>query len=190
MTETPRRHMKRRFAGTLRAAHVALTPVSEGDLPTLFRWINTRDDVVLSAPYRPIGEREHVRWLEAIQQRTDVALFGIRLVQTGALIGSCQLHSIHPVHRTAELQIRIGEGAERGAGRGSEAVVLLLNFGFRDLNLNRIFLHVFANNEPALRMYEKVGFTREGVLRRAAYIDGSYVDIVVMGILREEHLGR
>ena len=94
------------------------------------------------------------------------------------------------MHRTAELQIRIGEGAERGAGRGSEAVVLLLNFGFRDLNLNRIFLHVFANNEPALRMYEKVGFTREGVLRRAAYIDGSYVDIVVMGILREEHLGR
>jgi diamine N-acetyltransferase len=182
--------MKRRFGGTLRAAQVALTPLSVDDVPTLFRWINTRDDVLLSAPYRPISERQHASWFEEIQQRKDVALFGIRLVQTGALIGSCQLHSINTVHRTAELQIRIGEGSERGSGRGSEAVLLLLDFGFRDLNLNRIFLHVFATNEPALRMYEKVGFTREGVLRRAAYIDGSYVDIVVMGILREEHVGR
>lgn len=178
-----------KFAGTLRGRHVALTPLMADDIPVLFRWINTRDDVLPSAPYRPVGERQHAAWFEEIQRRHDVVLFGIRLARSGTLIGSCQLHGISPVHRTAELQIRIGERSERGAGRGTEATALLLDFGFRDLNLNRIGLHVFATNEPALRMYEKIGFAREGLLRKAAHIDGAYVDIVVMGILREDYLG-
>ena len=95
----------------------------------------------------------------------------------GRLIGSCQLHGIHPVHRSAELQIRIGEAGERGRGHGTEAVTLLVDFAFRDLNLRRVALHVLATNERALKMYERIGFVREGVLREAAHVDGEYVDV-------------
>ena len=170
--------------------HVALTPLTAEDLPSLFRWINEREQVLLNAPYRPVSERQHAAWFEDIQQRRDTVIFGIRLRGNGRLIGSCQLHGISAVHRTAQLQIRIGELQERGHGYGTEATRLLLEVGFRDLNLHRIYLHVWANNEPALSMYDKLGFVREGVLRRAAYIDGEYLDVVVMGILREEHLGQ
>ena len=101
-------------------------------------------------------------------------------MKTKKLIGTCQLHSISAVHRHAELQIRIGDVKQRGHGYGTDAVQLLLKFGFDDLNLHRIFLHVFADNKAAVRTYEKCGFKREGILRHAAHIDGRYVDDVLM----------
>jgi RimJ/RimL family protein N-acetyltransferase len=174
----------------LKGKHVQLSSISAADLPVMLQWINDREQVLLNAPYRPVGETEHVAWFEAVQRHNETVILGIRLLKSGDLIGSCQLHSIHPTHRSAELQVRIGAVKERRHGYGSEAVELLLGFGFRDLNLHRVQLHVWATNEPALRMYEKIGFVREGVLRRAAHIDGEYVDVVVMGVLREEYPGR
>jgi RimJ/RimL family protein N-acetyltransferase len=133
-----------------------------------------------------VGEASHRAWFESVQQRDDLVVFGIRLVDDDALIGSCQLHSIHAVHRSAELQMRIGSARHRGRGYGSEALGLLLAFAFRDLNLHRVYLHTFATNEVAIRVYEKAGFTTEGTLRDGAYIDGRYVDVLVMSLLAGE----
>jgi RimJ/RimL family protein N-acetyltransferase len=63
---------------------------------------------------------------------------------------------------------------------------LLLRHGFCTLNLNRIFLRVFAENKRAIRTYEKVGFVHEGRLRQAVYKNGAYSDILYMSVLREE----
>jgi RimJ/RimL family protein N-acetyltransferase len=169
------------------AKHVVLVPLTLDDLPLLFAWINDREQVLFNAPYRPVHENQHKDWFEAIQHRSDVAIFGIRLRRGNALIGSCQLHSISYVHRTAELQIRIGDVAQRGHGYGKEAIHLLLGFAFKDLNLHRVYLHVFSSNTTAIQAYERAGFIREGVLRKAAHIDGQYVDVIIMGILREEY---
>ena len=169
---------------------VVLSAITAADSPILWRWINNRQDVLLNAPYKPISERQHQAWFEEIQSRHDLVMFAIRLQKTHKLIGTCQLLNIHSIHRSAELQIRMGESAYRGAGYGTEAVELLLDFAFKDLNLQRVSLHVFRSNEAALRSYEKVGFVREGILRRSAHIDGEYVDMVVMGLLREEYAGR
>lgn len=167
----------------LQSSDIALAPVSRTDLPQLFAWINDRDLVVLSASYRPVNELQHEAWLERILLRDDVYLFGIRQLASGRLIGSCQLLAFDRTHRTAELQIRIGDEQARGHGYGRQAVGLLLRFGFDDLNLHRIGLHVLADNAAAIRTYEKAGFVREGVLREAAYVDGRHRDVVVMGIL-------
>ncbi|MCK4394325.1 GNAT family N-acetyltransferase [Candidatus Bipolaricaulota bacterium] len=171
----------------LKSAHVALTPLMLADMSVMFDWINDREQVLFNAPYKPVSEGQHQAWFEAIQQRNDVVIFAIRLLETDKLIGSCQLHSINYVHRSAELQIRIGKVSKRGQGCGTEAVHLLLDFAFKDLNLQRVYLHVFSKNAAAIRVYEKAGFVREGVLRQAAHIDGRYVDAIVMGILREEY---
>jgi RimJ/RimL family protein N-acetyltransferase len=178
--------MTDRIAG-VRGEQVALTPLTVGDLPVMFGWINDRNEVLWNAPYRPVTEAQHAEWFETIQRQKDSVIFGIRLVETGRLIGSCQLHSIKDIHRSAELQIRLGESDGRNHGCGTEAVRLLLEFAFKDLNLRRICVHVLATNERALRLYERAGFVREGTLREAAHIDGRYVDIVLLGILRHEH---
>ena len=169
-----------------RLRDIALVPVERDDLPLLFNWINDRDLVVLSAPYRPIDGPRHESWFESMLKRDDVHLFGIRHLESGRLIGSCQLLGVHPVHRHAELQVRIGEPEARGRGYGTQALELLVRFGFVDLHLHRISLQVFADNAVAIRTYEKVGFRREGVLRDAAYVDGKYVDVVTMGILESD----
>src|SRR5258705_12439879 len=91
-----------------RSEHVALTPLSAGDLPVMFGLINDRREVLWNAPYRPGSEAQRAEWFDAIQRRKDTVIFGIRLLDTQKLIGSCQLHSINDIHRTAELQIRLG----------------------------------------------------------------------------------
>ena len=68
----------------------------------------------------------------------------------------------------------------------TEAVRLLLDFGFGELNLHRISLHVFEDNERARSVYRKAGFIEEGLLREAAFIDGRYRSVRVMGLLASE----
>jgi RimJ/RimL family protein N-acetyltransferase len=173
----------------LKATEIRLAALTMADAPQLYAWINDREQVLFNAPYRPVSEPQHLEWLASITTRPDTVIFGIRTAKHDTLVGSCQLHSINRVHRTAELQIRIGETAARGKGYGKEAVQLLLDFAFSDLNLHRVFVHVFADNTPAIRLYESTGFKREGELREAAFIDGNYVDVLVMGVLESEHGG-
>jgi diamine N-acetyltransferase len=165
---------------------ILLSALRASDLPLLWEWINHREQVLFNSSYRPISESQHRSWFDDISKRSDLVMFGIRLANSGKLIGTCQLHSISSVHRCAELQIRIGDVAQRGKGHGTAAVNDLLAFGFRDLNLNRVFLYVFVDNVAAIKTYAKCGFKKEGVLRKAAYIDGRYVDVSIMAILRAE----
>ena len=170
----------------MKQARVTLSPITMADAPVLFKWINDRDLVLFNSAYQPTHEASHRAWLKGLAARKDLVAFAIRAARTRRLLGMCQLTSISRVHRTADLQIRMGDNQTRGKGLGLEAVRLLCAFGFRDLNLHRISLQVFATNKRAIKTYQRAGFTHEGTLREAAFIDGQRVDVVVMGILEDE----
>jgi UDP-4-amino-4,6-dideoxy-N-acetyl-beta-L-altrosamine N-acetyltransferase len=163
---------------------VRLRHVGDSDFDVLFEWINNRDLVAFNAPFREISLPEHLAWFERIRAQEDIAFFMIENVETGLTIGSCQLLNIHPIHRSAELQIRIGAMNFQNQGAGSEAVRQLTDYGFSVLNLHRISLHVFENNLRAIRVYEKNGFAREGLFRQAARIEGHWLDVVYMAKVR------
>jgi RimJ/RimL family protein N-acetyltransferase len=76
-----------------------------------------------------------------------------------------------------------------GAGWGTDAQRVLLAFGFGTLGLERIWLTVNADNARAIRSYEKVGFQREGLMRRAFRVKGELGDVLMMAILRDEWRG-
>lgn len=178
---------RRAVAATATAApRVTLSAITRGDAPSLFKWINDRDLVRFNTAYRPVHEVSHREWVAGLPGRRDLVAFAIRMAKGGKLIGVCQLTGINPVSRSAELQIRLGEAAARGKGLGLEAVRLLTAFGFRDLNLHRIALQVFATNTRAIKTYEAAGFRHEGTLRDAAFIDGRFVDVRVMAMLVDE----
>jgi diamine N-acetyltransferase len=172
----------------LRGPRIELTPIEAADLPQLRAWINDRETAVLSTAYRPVNARQQDAWFAKLDDRPDQVVFAIRAAEE--LIGTCNLTGIQPIHRSAELAIRIGDPARRGQGLGSEAVELLLQHAFADRNLHRVSLQVFADNEAALRSYRKVGFVHEGTLREAAFIGGRYVDVHTMSVLRDEWLDR
>jgi RimJ/RimL family protein N-acetyltransferase len=168
---------------------VELTPLREEDSDLLFEWINDQDLVELSSPFAPVSRNDHDAWFRSIRDREDVEIFAIRLRDGDRLIGSCQLNRIDRRNRACELQIRIGDADAQGRGYGTEALRQLLAHAFGPLGMERVGLHVLDGNEAALRAYEKVGFSREGVLRGAALIGGDRRDLVLMGILRSEFEG-
>lgn len=104
----------------------------------------------------------------------------------GQMIGVCGLHGFDATHRACELGITIGERAYWGKGYGREVVKLLLDYAFRLLNANRVYLRVHARNERAIRAYKACGFIEEGRLRQHVWSDGSYDDLIYMGVLRQE----
>jgi RimJ/RimL family protein N-acetyltransferase len=162
---------------------VLLRPLADSDSDSLFRWINDRATVVYNAPFQPVARPQHDAWFAAIRQDPSVRIFAIVDRRDGRMVGSCQLLNISQQHRSAELQIRIGEPSARGQGVGTQAVQALLAYGFGELGLHRISLTVRADNERAIRSYRKCGFEVEGVLRDAAFIEGSFVDLLSMARL-------
>ena len=93
---------------------------------------------------------------------------------------------INHIHRTATLGIFIGEDKQWNQGYGTEAIKLLLDYGFRYLNLNNINLNVIEFNKRAQACYKKCGFKEIGKRRKANYTNGKYYDIISMDILAEE----
>jgi len=170
------------MTGTTDTAYLA--PLTDADSEQLFDWINDRDLVVLSAPFRPVHRPDHDAWFRDIRSRKDVAIFGIRRTADHRLVGSCQLHSIDTAQGSAELQIRIGVASARGVGIGTAACRALLRHAFDDLNLRRVHLHVLDTNIAAKRLYERIGFTVQRVERDAVFIDGRSRDLVWMAIAR------
>lgn len=101
-------------------------------------------------------------------------------------IGQCALFNFDSVARTAELGITIGDPAYWGKGYGREAIQLLLTYGFRHHNLNKVHLRVHARNERAVRAYAACGFVEEGRMRQQVWSDGAYDDLICMGVLHNE----
>lgn len=111
---------------------------------------------------------------------------GFAIEADGKLIGQCALFNFNHVARTAELGITIGDKAYWGRGYGTEAIRLLLDYGFRHHNLHRVFLSVNGTNARAIGAYQRCGFVEEGRLRAHAWSNGQYIDLLYMGILRDE----
>lgn len=166
---------------------ICLRPLQKKNSSLLYEWINDRELIIHNAPYFPISKSDHEAWIERMMKKqSDLVIFVIEELQTKKAIGTCQLLNINWYHRSAELQIRIGKSNNHDKGYGSEAVKQLCNFGFEDLNLYRIYLHVFSDNSRAKRAYEKNGFIQEGILRKAVFINGNRKDVLVMSKMRTD----
>lgn len=166
--------------------NIVLRELRESDLTHTHRWVNDRNLKLYSGPYHPVSELETRKWYEKVSLDTNSYIFVIETSTEQRVIGICSLANIDRVARKAELRIKIGEREYWGQGYGVEATRLLVQFGFTDLNLHRIYLFVFEDNQRAIRAYEKCGFVREGQLKDDAFINGRYVDSIVMGITTNE----
>lgn len=125
-------------------------------------------------------------FIEKMNASTHEVLFGIVVRETDRLIGSTGLSQIDLRNQNASFGTMIGEKSAWGKGYGTEATRLVVRYAFEELHLNRVQLHVYAYNLRGIRVYEKVGFRREGVLRQAHVYDNRFWDTVVMAMLREE----
>lgn len=158
------------------------------DIPGFLEWVNDWDTtrtLSLRAPMSlPMEERWFERMLEA--QGRDQYFFVACLLENDRVIGNTALLELDLFNGNAGLGITVGKAADRGKGHGGEMLRAILRFGFGQLRLERIWLDVYADNDGARRLYERIGFTYEGTLRRAAFREGRWLDVVRMSILADE----
>lgn len=162
-----------------------LSPMNIEDAPTYVKWLNDKtvsENLGLDMKVITLeGERE---WLK--KKQSDYT-FSIVLKENDELIGNCGFTEIDLIHRNATLGIFIGEEENRGKGYGKEAIKLLLEYGFNNLNLNNIMLSVYDFNKRAIKIYEGLGFKKFGTRHKSHYFKGKFYDEIQMEILKEEY---
>jgi len=165
---------------------VSLRPISRSDTANILKWRNS-DNVRSNFVFQDILSREaHERWLNDYIDAGNAVQFIIVVDGLGD-IGSVYLRDVDKRHRKAEFGIFIGEECARGKGFGTVAAKLIVEHAFDVLDLNRVFLRVFADNIYAIKSYESAGFTREGCFIEDVIIDGKPRDMVFMAQLRSEY---
>jgi RimJ/RimL family protein N-acetyltransferase len=173
----------------LRGKRINLRPLSKGDVPDLLRWINDPDVRRYVTHCFPMMEQEEVAWVEKLHERKphDFAL-GITLAKDSTLIGTIGLHRVNWVDRTAVTGTIIGERVHRNKGYGTEAKMLLLDYAFNRLNLRKVCSNVFACNPRSVAYSKRCGYRVEGALKRQFFVDGKYVDQIMLAVFRKDWL--
>jgi len=165
---------------------VYLRPIEQEDLSLTQKWINDPEIRILEGEVLPKSMQDEKEWLENLYKDKSRVWFVVALKDSDKTIGTGGFLRIDYIWRAADLSIMIGEKGEWGKGYGTEAIRLLLNYGFKSLNFHRISLGVFDFNKRAIRAYEKAGFKKEGVLRDGYFCDSKYHDVIMMSILEDE----
>ena len=166
---------------------VYLSPMNVDDYSQYVEWLNNYDIAKCINHYANmvsiVGEKE---WLE--KASSEKYNFAIIKKEDDTLMGNISLMHINFVDRTAELGIFIGNTENLSHGYGSEAIMLLLDYAFNQVNLNNIMLKVYDFNKRAIKAYEKCGFKIFGVWEESHYVDGEYCGEVYMNVLKKDFI--
>lgn len=142
----------------------------------------------LGTSFRYTNLETDENWFQSyLKNRSYNVRCAICLSESDEMIGVAYLLNIDWIARNAEFAISIWASKYRDKGIGKKASNLLLNHGFYDLNLHKIYLAVIEKNVRAIELYKKLGFNLEGIMREAVFKDNTYHNLVMMGILREEY---
>ena len=164
---------------------------NEEEIEKCTQWLNdfnVTDYVDKSS--RLITYQDEVEYFENNLKKSDVNKhFSIIDLKTDKIVGVVGLNGINWVNRYASLGIFIGEAEYRNQGYGTEAIKMLLDYGFNYLNLHSIHLSLLDVNERAHKCYLKCGFKDSGIDRDRVFVNGKYYNLIRMDILSDEFVG-
>lgn len=168
---------------------IRLRAIEREDLPHFVAWLNDPEVRQHMELYIPLSIPQEEDWFENTRKGSLEEQPLVIELDTGEgwkAIGNTAFIDINWRDRLAEVSIFIGEKRFWNKGYGSETTRLMLEHGFNNLNLNRIFLRVYETNPRGIRAYEKVGFVHEGRMRQARFQNGKFIDVLIMSILNSE----
>ncbi|MET0787121.1 MAG: GNAT family protein [Paenisporosarcina sp.] len=165
---------------------IRLTAMKKSDLSSYRVWnsVEAFGRYYNSSPIREESEKNAEKLIEEHSDRNF--RFAIRPVDSEDFLGVCAIEDIIWPHRVGWISIALGPDFH-GKGYGKEAMQLLLNYAFNEVNLHRVQLSVFSYNAGAIKLYESLGFTHEGTFREWMQRDGRRHDMHLYGLLASEH---
>ena len=153
-------------------------------IPIYYKWRNDETLAVYdqSEFLRPRSFEEIETWSQRM-----IEGYSYIISVDDTYIGTCALMNVNQRNRHAELAIVIGEKDYWSKGYGTQIMTQLLEWGFEGLNLRKLYLHVFSFNSRAIKLYEKMGFKKEGTLKEMLYRNGEYHDVYVYGLFKRDY---
>ena len=161
-----------------------LSPINENDAEKYTEWLNDLEMTINLQIYNSVINVENEHGL--LSNLSKDHNYSIIDFEKNELIGNCGFLDIDYLNQTAETGLFIGNKNYWNKGYGSEALTLLLDYGFKALNLNNIMLRVCPFNKRAIKSYEKVGFKIIGKRREGLRRGKETYDIIFMDILEKE----
>ena len=131
----------------------------------------------------PLSVEKQKEWLASLGEKYA---FMITLKETGEILGTLGINYLNRLHQRATWYIRLDPNYQ-GKGYGNEASKILVDYAFRNMNINRLDCDCFAENPAAAANIRKLGFSQEGVARKYYYHNGEFKDIILFSQLKEEY---
>ncbi|ENQ3107830.1 GNAT family N-acetyltransferase [Bacillus cereus] len=179
--------MKQFFNHFLTGQTVILKQMEQSDLERFAELENEKGALLLAnddIPF-PSTSEDYTKFFNGISAKKEEFIFGIFEKESNELIGSCGVFAINWKNSTCFVGISIGTQWQN-KGFGTDAMNTLISFIFNYIHINKIKLQVFSFNANAIRSYEKCHFVKEGTFRNEIFRFGTFHDVYVFGLLRED----
>lgn len=164
--------------------YVTIRKFEREDIPNKVKWINDPANNQFLHYDLPIEISKTQRWFDNNVGRTD--RYDAVIEADGMACGIIGLLGIDKRNSKAEYYVTMGEASLKGRGIATEASKIILEYAFKDLNLNKVFLYTETENIAAQRLFEHIGFKREGVIRQDLYSRERFVDRIMYGMLKND----
>ena len=163
--------------------------LEETDIPTTIKWVNDPEISDIMGIIPACSLHNQYEWFKKNDADKTRYVFAICNNSDNQHIGNAGLSNIDYINRHCMFSIFICNPENKGKGAGREATELALEFAFNRLNMNRVYLKTSEKFIEAIKMYQKLGFIKEGVMRQHRYTNGKYEDKIMFSILKSEFYG-
>lgn len=162
---------------------ISIRPFMREDIPDKVAWVNDTENNRYLHYDLPLEIKKTETWFESRKNCTD--RFDATILSDNVPVGLVGLLNIDRKNQKAEYYILVGDHSCKRCGIATRASELILEYGFTTLKLNRIYLFTETENIGAQRLFEKLGFIKEGILREDVFAKGRFADRIVYGRLKE-----
>ena len=169
---------------------IILRPLEPKDVEYYYRYRNDWEVIRHLGGFSTGYSRANLEdWIKRHSNRDDEILWTIADAATDECIGHVGLYQVDHRVRKGQFAIMIGDKALWGRGIGTRVTQAVVSWAFSQLNLHKVSLHVLANNQRAIRIYEGLGFRPEGILRDEQFRDGQFLDLMLMAVFEDDWRG-
>jgi RimJ/RimL family protein N-acetyltransferase len=177
------------FKKFIEGDNIYLREVNESDVgDNYYNWLNDPEiNQYLETRYFPNSKTNILQFVKNMDGLSGEILFAICERQTDKHIGNIKLGPINWIHRYADISLLIGDKDYWGKGIATESIRLVTEFGFYTLNLHKLKAGCYENNIGSMKAFEKVGFLREGLLKKLWMVNGTFQDQIILGLCAEDY---
>lgn len=164
-----------------------LQSVAPKDAGLLAKWRFSDQNYDFFYEYIPTTEEQNEKWIESVlNKKNEINLIAYEK-ESDRPVGMISLIDIDARNQKCEIgRVLIGNAEDRKKGYGKHLIFLVLEYAFLHLNMRKVYLEVFAENDRAVRFYQKSGFKEDGLFQEHIYKNGKFKDVIHMSLFKKD----